>query len=440
MAVIGKGSLSLKKKDVAEQKSVALGFKKVRFAHKASLGDTGINLTSLVAPSEMSIYGFINPSVATLSAVQLNFYRNNLKLISSFRGLLIDQLSYVVSSSTMINFVDFTAQDGEIFTGILDEAPTTSLNVVDGRTIVASGILIAGQTDFNIGTPIITNQNPSQQIGAVMVYVDRGLQYRRVGNISTGDGDYIEVPVSGGLGSLIRFPSSSVDRFITVISNGVVAERPDGSMMAAIERVQGQVDAMVPVLADTAGLPTTTFQTAPNSIDLKQFGNTVSTNTITVANHETRIASIEDKTTQIALEIFITPTGGPGTNGAFGTYLWAIGGIIENTFNAYNPATGIWTCPKAGRYVISGCVSTGGTYASYGQAQLFINLNGTQVRGDLRINSSSLGLVTPLLCSTIKLNQGDQIFLQGYMANWTSFAITSGVGGANYFTITRTTT
>ena len=327
MSIIGKGSLSLKKKDVAEQKSIALGFKKVRFAHKATFGDTGINLTSLVTPTEMSTYGFVNPSVGTLSTAQLNFFRNNLKLVSSFRGQLIDQLSYIVSSSTQINFVDFTAEDGEIFTGTLDEAPATSLSVVDGRTIVASGILLAGQTDFNIGTPITINQNPSQQIGAVMVYVDRGLQFRKVGNTTTGDGDYIEVPVAGGLGSLIRFNTSGVDRFITVVSNGVVAERPDGSMMAAIERVQGQVDAMVPTLATVAGVPTTTFQTAPNSVDLKQFGDQVISNTASIAADSTRITTLEGKQTAN----FRLDTG--NGVGSTGTFIRRFSGVRESNSN-----------------------------------------------------------------------------------------------------------
>jgi hypothetical protein len=275
MAIIGKGSSSFKKKDVMEQKGIALGFKKVRFAHKATAGDTGISLTALVQPTEMSTYGFTNPSSATLAAAQLNKFRNNLKLTSSLRGLLVDQLSYVVASSTQINFIDFTAEDGEIFTGWLDEAPTTSLSVVDGSPIVATGILLAGQTDFNIGMPIVINENPAQQIGAVMAYVDRGLAYRKVGNTASGDGDYIEVPVAGGLGSLLRFNPSGVDRFITVVSNGVVAERPDGSMTAMIERVQGQVDQMVPTLAALAGVPETNFQTGPNDVDLKQFGDLV---------------------------------------------------------------------------------------------------------------------------------------------------------------------
>jgi hypothetical protein len=293
MSLIGKGTTSIRKKDVQEQRSVALGFKKIRFAHKATLGDTTIPLTSLVTPTEMSTYGFVNPNATEMARAQINLYRNNLKVVSSLKGLLIDQLSYVVSSSSTITFVGFTAEDGEIFTGWLDEVATTSLTVVDGSPIVASGILLAGNTDFNIGTPIPINSNPSMQMGSVVVFADRGLQYRKVGNITSGDGDYIEVPVAGGLGSLIRFNASGSDRFITVMSNGVVAERPDGSMTAMIERVQGQVDAMVPTLAAVAGVPTTTFQTAPNNVNLKQFGDQLIANDALDVVQNTRLTALE---------------------------------------------------------------------------------------------------------------------------------------------------
>lgn len=310
MSLIGKGSSSLKKKDVMEQKGIALGFKKIRFAHKATAGDTGIDLTSLVQPTEMAANGFVNPTSAEIARAQINLFRNNLKLVSSLRGLLVDQLSYVVSSASQINFLDFTAEEDEIFTGWLDEAPTTSLQVVDGKTIIASGILAAGNTDFNIGTPIEINKNPAQQIGAVMVFADRGLQYRKAGNVVSGDGDYIEVPVAGGLGSLLRFTASGSDRFITVISNGVVAERPDGSMTAMIERVQGQIDQMVPTLAAVAGVPETTFQTAPNDIDLKQFGDTVIDQQNTLDDHENRIVALEADPTYVTWSSGIfTPVG-----------------------------------------------------------------------------------------------------------------------------------
>lgn len=275
MSVIARGTKSIRKQDVAEQKSVALSFKKIVFAHRANAGEAGINVTSLVVPPEMTSNGFANPSLSSITRANIYQNKNNVKIVSSLSGALMPYLSYTINSSTYISFVGFTAAQDEIFTVYLDEVPTTSLSVVDGAPIIASGTLLAGQTDFNIGTPIEINKYASQQIGAVMVYVDRGLQYRKVGNVTSGDGDYIEVPVAGGLGSLIRFDASGVDRFVTVVSNGVVAERPSGSMAAMIENVQGQIDQMVPTVAALAGVPESTFQIAPNNVDLKQFGDTV---------------------------------------------------------------------------------------------------------------------------------------------------------------------
>jgi hypothetical protein len=293
MSIIAKGTKSLRKQDVAEQKTIALGFKKLVFAHQANAGETGINITSLVAPPDMTSQGFVNPAISSLTKVNIYQNKNNLKIVSSLSGMLMPYLSYTVNSSTYIAFNGFTAAQDEVFTCYLDEVPTTSLSVVDGTPIIASGTLLAGQTDFNIGVPIEINKYATQQIGAVMVYVDRGLQYRKVGNVTGGDGDYIEIPVAGGLGSLIRFDASASDRFVTVVSNGVVAERPDGSMTAMIENVQGQIDQIIPTVAALAGVPETNFQISPNSIDLKQFGDKVLDLESTASDHESRIDTLE---------------------------------------------------------------------------------------------------------------------------------------------------
>ncbi len=382
MGIIGKGTNSFKKQDVKEQKSVALGFQKIRFAHKATLGDTGINLASLVTPTEMSTNGFTNPNASAISRASIQVFRNNLKLVSSLRGLLVDQLSYVVSSNTTITFLGFTAEDGEIFQGWLDEAPTTNLSVVDGKTVVASGILAAGQTDFNIGSPIPLNQNSAQQIGAVMVFADRGLQYRKVGNTASGDGDYIEVPVAGGLGTLLRFNASGSDRFITVMSNGVVSERPDGSMMAYIERVQGQVDAMIPTLAAVAGVPTTTFQAAPNDVNLKQFGDTVLAQQTELDNHETRITLLEAPPTEISVNIpafqsFSTSyTDVPGSTLIVpaGTWDLRFEGLLSIT-NTTGAATNLFgqlsILNTANEIVDNASALCGGSTAAAGQAIIF---------------------------------------------------------------------
>ncbi len=395
MGVIGKGSNSFRKKDVQEQKSVALGFKKIRFAHKATAGDTVINLASMTAPTEMTSNGFTNPNASEIARAQIQLFRNNLKLVSSLRGLLIDQLSYVVSSGTTITFLGFTAEDGEIFQGWLDEAPTTSLSAVDGKTIVASGILAAGSTDFNIGMPIPLNQNPAQQIGAVLVFADRGLQYRKVGNIVSGDGDFYEVPVAGGLGTLLRFNASGSDRFITVVSNGVVAERPDGSMTAMIERTQGQIDAMVPTLAALAGVPTTTFQTAPNDVDLKQFGDQVTTLAATQVVDEARISTLE---TQIGYVALVT---GSATVPYTADTPIKVTGTVADATGSLNISTGRFTALKAGFYDVGIALNTDAASTT----QFYIAVNGTKIC--LLSWCNSVGLVSGR--NTVNVNVGDII-------------------------------
>ncbi|OQW46486.1 MAG: hypothetical protein A4S09_16345 [Proteobacteria bacterium SG_bin7] len=277
MSAIGKGSLSLRKKDVTTQKSIGVGFTKVVFAHKATGGESSINLNSLSTPSELSSQGFVQPSPSTLTGLNIYFYRRNLTLISSLRGVLMDFLSYTVASNTLIKLSGFTLEPNEIIVGVVDPMPRNELLVVDGEAIAATGELAVGVTDFAVGTPFETNKYPTQQIGAVKVYRNGLLQARCEGNSLVNDGNYIEVPVSGGLGSLIRFKTAPVNQAdnIIVTSNGAYFERPSASMMANIEALGGQLDKVVEVLSDVSGQPETYFQANPSQVDLRQFGDRV---------------------------------------------------------------------------------------------------------------------------------------------------------------------
>lgn len=278
MSITGKNTLSLKRKDVKEQKSIAVGFKKIQFAHKATLGATGINLNSLVLPSEMS--GFTNPSPAELLESQLFFYRKNLTLISSTKGVLIDYMSYDVSSSNQINFVGFTADDGEVFTGVIDHNARTGINLVDAAPLVSTGELAIAVTDFNVGQLFEINKYSSSQVGAVIVYRNGAQQFRNTNNSSsTLDGNYYEVNNGSGTGQVIRFntaPSGSSDS-ILVVSNGLMAYNPDGSALQRIETLSGKIDSMVPTVAALAGVPESNFGGVSNA-DLKSFGDTVLAN------------------------------------------------------------------------------------------------------------------------------------------------------------------
>lgn len=272
MSITGKGLLSLRRKDIKEQKSIATGFKKIQFAHKATAGATGFNLASLTLPSEM--VGFTNPSPAELAEAQLFFYRKNLTLVSSLRGVLMDYLSYNVNSS-QITFIGFTAEEGEIFTGIIDHNARTGVNMVDAAPLVATGDLAIGATDFNVGQLFEINKYSSSQVGAVIVYRNGVQQFRNTGNSSTVlDGNYYEVNNGSGTGQVIRFntaPTSQTDS-ILVVSNGLMAYNPDGSALQMIENLSGKIDSMVPTLAAVAGVPESTFGGISN-VDLKSFGD-----------------------------------------------------------------------------------------------------------------------------------------------------------------------
>lgn len=276
----GTGTISLRKSDLSNQKIAASGQKRTVFAHKASAGATGISLNSLTIPTEMSSIGFVNPSASDLANLNLLFNRSNLILVSSARGLLMDYVSYSVAGSTQINFNGFTALEGEIFTGII-QIMAQGARVVDASPIIATGTLAATTTDFNVGTPFELGKYSSQQVGAVLVFLDGVQQFRNTGNqASPADGNYYELSAGAGLSTVIRFNQVDLtnDRNILVLSNGLLAERPDGSMMAIIEAVNGKLNNMATYVAALAGVSTTTVQgAAPTNPDLKAFGDKVTT-------------------------------------------------------------------------------------------------------------------------------------------------------------------
>lgn len=306
MSITGKNTLSIRKRDVAEQKSIAVGFKKTQLAHQATLGETGIDLTALSVPSDMSSLGFTNPSTSDILAAKLFFYRKNFTLWSSAKGTLAQDLSYTINANDRIVFRGWTADADEIFIGTLDHNPKTQLQVVDASPVIATGVLAATDTDFNVGTPFEVNKYDTAQVGAVTVFLDGLQQFRNTDNqAAPADGNYYEVDPGGGAGVLIRFNTAhpTNDRSVLVMSTGLLAEKPTASMIAEVERVQGQIDAMVPDLAILASVPETNYQAAPNNIDLKQFGD--------------RLLALEDQFHGTAPLGSIVPIYTSGLTGAF---------------------------------------------------------------------------------------------------------------------------
>lgn len=278
--IAGQGSTSLRKQDQENGRIQSVGYTKTKFATKAVAGDTGINLSSLTTPPEMSTNGFVNPPTSKLAGANLLFFRNNLKLTSSARGPLEDYIDYTVSSSMQINFVGFTAQENEIFVGVIDYNAQTGVAVANTTSAPVSATLAAGTTDVNLGRSFQTGKWSQANVGAVAVYKDRVLQFRNTGNSSTTlDGDYYEVDNGSGSFSIIRFNQAETGATtIDVIPNGWVIEQNNGSMISLLEAMQGQVQNVAAVVAALAGAPlATVLGAAPSNVDLTAFGNRVLT-------------------------------------------------------------------------------------------------------------------------------------------------------------------
>ena len=280
MATIGNGSLSIRKKDLENQKNLALSFRNTVFAHKATAGDTSIDLTALTTPTELTSLGFVQPSLNEITAGKLLFNRKNLKLISSLKGELVDYLSYRVVGNTRIVFEGFEAEEGEIFTGTISPAPSTGNQVVDASPLIQTGTLDSGESDFTVGQAFEIQKYPNEQVGAVLVFLDGVLQYRNVGNATAApgaDGNYQEVAAGPGLANIIRFNVVDAvnDRAVTVISNGLLVTSPTDSRDQVIESLATQIDTIIPDLALVAGTSTSKYQSSPNQVDLAAFGTRV---------------------------------------------------------------------------------------------------------------------------------------------------------------------
>ena len=380
MSIIGTGTTSLRKQDVAQQIHSGTAYKTLVFAHKATLGATGVDFTALVQPPEMASLGFTNPASSDILSANILFYKTNLTVMSSMRGALIQNLSYTVPTSARINFQGFTAADGEIFTFSLQVGVKDGLNIVDASPVVATGELAVGSTDFVVGTPYEVGKFSGQQVGAVLVFRNGQIQFRNTGNGTSG-GNYQEVDAGNGLGSIIRFNNPPLLQTDNIVVWGhYLTQKPDGSMMAAIESLAGQIDKIVPIVADAAGVPTSSMQAAPNNQDLKAFGTTVYNHDVQITSQGSRITAIESRSVTTFQRFtsgsgtYLTPQGvkwlrvrmvggggggsGGGTAGTGGS-----GGAGGNT--TFSSAGG-----SLSAYGGSGASVSGGTYGGVGGSVL----------------------------------------------------------------------
>lgn len=399
----GATSTYIKNQNVKESQLTNTGFKKIRFLHQATAGDTLIQLGSLVAPTGAVNYSA--PSATELSQTNMMQWTGNVELVSSVAGRLIQNISYVISGASTIKLL-YSARDGEIFEGVIDYGARTGLTLVDAAPIVASGTLAAGSTDFNVGTPFQVGLYSSMQVGAVMVFSDKALMTRNTGNNAPGsgvDGDYYEVNAGGGLGTVIRFNVADLtnDRQISVISVNGLVERPNGSFMAVMEALQGQLDAIVPTLAALADVSETAFQATPNNVDLKSFGDRVFT--------LEKIYTLQVPVTTAWASFTPVFTGvGTATNIEFwwrqrgqnyeisGRYTWGTVTATPPGISLPNSAS-VGTTVSASNHLLGQAASTNvnaGYYTVYTQAsatQIFIGVSNAAIAGLTSTNASAFG-------------------------------------------------
>ncbi len=283
--VSGYNALSVRKGNVAESSLVTRGVRKLVFVHEfTAAGESSLSFSDLTVPSSMSGNGFSQPSANEIMSANLRFYRDNVRVFSSVNGELLDYLTYTISNNGISFISPYVSSIGEIIKVSFDQNVQTGMPIVDAQPLTSTGTLLGGTSDYNVGQAFKINMYPSHQIGEVMVYKNGVLQMRNVNNETAGtgaDGNYEEIHATGGFGTLIRFNPQDVDSSdmaIMVVSTNLLVEKPEVSMMQVIERLGGQIDNMIPTLADVAGVDENEFQSTPNHIDLKSFGEKVQDN------------------------------------------------------------------------------------------------------------------------------------------------------------------
>lgn len=276
---LGKNTRTFRRTDSLTDKGLILGQKTVAFYHQfSSAAQTDIDLTALSMPASLIAVGKQNPSASQIQSLRLSTVGEGLVLISSLNGILVQGISYDIISDTRIRLKNGAeSQINEIIVGV---AAPVNFNAVaiDAKAIVQTGTIAVGQTDVLVGEPFTYNKYSGAQAGDVLLFLDGLLQMRNTPNQSGGSGNFYEVaPSAGSLSTILRLntPVSGLPKNYVVISNGLVAERPSAAVLSRIETLNGQMDKVIQDLAVVTGNPTSSYQSAPNSVDLLMFKNQV---------------------------------------------------------------------------------------------------------------------------------------------------------------------
>lgn len=296
--MLSKSAISVRKQDVKTQKSLGNVPQKLVFAQQCTVGDSGFSLQSLTTPTA-AMPGFTNPGASDLAAAQIYVNQKGLMLVSSVRGPLIPYAQYTVSSNSQVNFLGWTAEDTEFILGVLDSQKEGKY-FVDATQFVMTATLTAGTSEVLTGAYPL-NLFPTEQVGAVTVYLDGVQQFRNSGNAAaspTADGNYHET------GSSIQFNTTYLaDAAVFIVSTGLLVNNPADSRDAALDLLSGQMDIVVADLALATGNPVSRYQANPNRVDLVAFSQRVVASETNITNMQTVLAKPP------TIQKFLTGTG-----------------------------------------------------------------------------------------------------------------------------------
>jgi len=273
---------SIRKENFSNQKIGAVGFQGIEFYHKASAGDTIIDLSALVTPTtELAGSGFSQPSPADLLAAGIKAKQSNFKLSNSQGQELMPRIAYTIVDNSTIRLAD-VALEGEIFHGVIDNVTKNLAQLPETQTIVATGTLAEDATTFAVGASFRTEVNPLEQLGEVLVYRNGILLFRNVSNAAAdpgADGNYEEVPIGNGFSNEIEFNiAGDVGGEVIHIVSPTRMIKDDGTLLQQVQTLQGVVDIMRDDLANEFYEGDgSRYNGFASDVDLRAFNNRVLT-------------------------------------------------------------------------------------------------------------------------------------------------------------------
>jgi len=284
MSSISKSAKSRRKKQRAGDRKVALDFIDVQFLHEMVGGESGFNLADLTLPTGSG--SFQNPSPAVVASAANNM-RTKLRLFNGAgKRLALGQEYEVVG--TQINFTNIEAGVGEIFFGDIANVPRTGADFLDGEVKSATGFLIPGETQFNIGFDyrIGDKVSAANRKGPLQVERNRLTQYVNTIFETAGpaqDGDYAHVRAgTTAFGTVIEFNSpgtvlpSGLPEFISVETRQIIVDRNNESLRNEVQHQQASLVRIAEELGIIQSLdPNLFFQGSPTATQLKQHGDLV---------------------------------------------------------------------------------------------------------------------------------------------------------------------